>query len=108
MEACDPFRIEVREDGARDLLVLSGQMDASSAAPLRETARRLASGERPVAIEWEHAEHVGMSALQVLLALAVALEERGRPVAVAADNAEVRGFLELAGLSARFPSNGGK
>jgi anti-anti-sigma factor len=101
--AREPFSIEVREEDTRDLLVLAGQLDASAAVPLRATAQRLAGQEKGVAIEWERAEHVGVSALQVLLALAAALEEKGKAVAVASDNPDVRGFLELAGLSARFP-----
>ncbi len=102
----EPFRIETRQHGAEEALLLAGLLDVSAAALLRTTALRLAEAGRDVAIDWSQAEHISAGALQVLLALGAAMAGKGKAVRVAADNPDVRGFLELAGLSARFPAAG--
>ena len=56
-----------------------------------------------VAIDWEGAEHVDACVLQVLLALRQSLAERGVALMVEKDNAKVRGYLKLSGLSEYFP-----
>jgi len=99
----DLFQVAVRPGGLRDLLVLTGQVDLDAAAQLRGQAVELAARARPVEIDWSGAEHVGPSAVQVLLALAAAMTAGGHTLEVRSDNPRVRGFLELAGLASHFP-----
>ncbi|TAM99543.1 MAG: anti-sigma factor antagonist [Rhizobiaceae bacterium] len=107
--ACSsPFRLTVVEQPAHHLIELAGMLGLEAAAPLRDEARCLVQSRKNVAIDWSAAEHVGASALQVLLALQKSLEADGRKLSVAADNASVRRYLELAGLSGYFRQEGGQ
>ena len=93
----------VERPGAHPLLVLSGHIDLDAAAHLRAEAERLAAGCEAMTVDWHAATHVSAGAVQVLVALQAALSARGRTLHVARDNQDVRRFLELAGLSGRFP-----
>ena len=97
------FRIEVRAGDTHNLLVLAGLIGLDAAPQLRDEAERLAARSEDVAIDWRDVEHVGAAAMQVLLALGTALSGSGRKLYVVADNAGLRGYLELAGLSGSFP-----
>ena len=68
---CQPelFRIEARQQGSCDLLVLAGSIDPEAVAQLHHEALRLAVGDRPVVFGWSEAAHLSAGALQVLLAL---------------------------------------
>lgn len=95
--------IQLHASESHHLLMLSGPVGLEAARDLQAEGKRLAVEPKDVAIDWRQAEHVGASALQVLLALALALSGKGHKLYVADDNPAVRGFLELAGLSAHFP-----
>jgi anti-anti-sigma regulatory factor len=97
------FRVEVRRRETHDLLVLAGQIGLDAAVQLRGEALLLASGERAVDVDWREAETVTAGALQVLLALRIALSERGQGLRVVEDHPNIRRLLEAAGLSAYFP-----
>lgn len=56
-----------------------------------------------VVIDWGEVEHVEASVLQVLLALGKLLTARGLTLTVDKDNAKVRRFLKLSGMSEYFP-----
>jgi anti-anti-sigma regulatory factor len=95
--------IRVEQGDKQVLLLMEGQMDLDAAATLQAAAERLLAGSEGVAIDWHAAGHVCAGAVQVLLALEVALSSCGRALHVANDNPDVRRYLELAGLSSRFP-----
>jgi anti-anti-sigma factor len=97
------FRVEVLERESKALLVMAGQIGSEAAGELREQAEVLAAGSGDVTLDWREAETLTASGLQLLLALALALSERGRSLRVAGDNAHIRHSLELAGLSKLFP-----
>jgi len=96
------YSIRVERHGLQPLLVLAGDIGLEAAADLRAEAERLLAGSASVALDWGAARHVCASAAQVLLALQAALSTRGRTLEVVRDNADVRRFLELAGLSLHF------
>jgi len=56
-----------------------------------------------VVVEWEQAEHVHASLLQILLALQAMIAPRGFSLSVGKDSRQVRNYLEMAGLAGRFP-----
>ena len=56
-----------------------------------------------VVIDWAEVEHVDACVLQVLLALGKLLTARGLTLVVEKDNAKVRRFLKLSGMSEYFP-----
>jgi len=105
--ACEPteqvFRVEIQQRESCNLLVLAGQIGWEAAAPLRAEAQLLAAGGREVAIDWREAESVTAGALQVLLALGLALSQRGQRLRVIEDNPNIRRLLEVAGLAAHLP-----
>jgi len=107
--SCEPApaqetrRIVVEQHGLHALLVLEGQIDLEAAADLRVEAERLLAGSDAVAVDWRAAAHVCPGAVQVLLSLEAELSARSRALRVVRDNPDVRRFLELAGLSGRFP-----
>jgi len=95
--------ITVARSGSGSLVVLAGQIDLDAAARLRPEAEKLLTESGPVALDWQAAEHASAGAVQVLLALAAALQARGRAFSVVRDQAEIRSMLNLAGLSGHFP-----
>ena len=97
------FDIALDPGESYDLLVLSGHINLDAATKLHEVALQAAAGARPLQVDWSRAEHVGASAVQVLLALSTALHSRGHTLEIRNDSPRVRGFLDLAGLSAGFP-----
>ena len=102
-QAEELFRIETRSGPSETILALAGQIGLEAAGPLKAEAMRLAENSGEVAVDWRGCGHVGLAGVQVLLALDVALAGKGRKLHVAMDNPDVRHFLELAGLSGRFP-----
>ena len=97
----DLFRISLDREKLCDLLVLTGQINLDAAAQLREQALQLAAVSRPVEIDWSGVGHLCPAAVQVLLALGMALSGAAQ-LRIRRDNRRVRDFLELAGLSDRF------
>jgi anti-anti-sigma factor len=106
-QAEPPFSIEIRESDAYHLLALTGQIGLEAAPLLHTTAQRLATGGADVRMDWAGAGHVSAAALQVLLALGSRLAADGRGFSVSADAPGVRRFLEISGLSDRFPCDTG-
>ena len=97
------FEIRLQPADSHGLLMLAGLVGTDAAPELCAKARVLVSDSKDVAIDWQDAEHVGASAIQVLLALGSALSRHGHKLYVIHDNPSVRRFLELSGLSAKFP-----
>lgn len=97
------FRVEIQQHESHSLLVLAGQIGADAAPQLRNQALLLTAGAGPVDIDWREAETVTAGSLQVLLALGIALSQRGQPLRVVADHPNLRRLLDVAGLSAHFP-----
>jgi anti-anti-sigma regulatory factor len=104
MAAGDYFDVATEESAAGNLLILSGPIGMDATPRLHAEAQRLASRSGDVAVDWTQAEYLGAGAVQVLLALRVALAENGRKLHVAADRPAIRESLELAGISGHFPA----
>ena len=100
--AQDLFRLAVQPCGSHDLLVLAGQINLDAAMQLREEEVRLAAAGRSLEVDWSRADHVGVSAIQVLLCLSGALASHGGSLRIHGDSPRVRRFLQVAGLSDRF------
>jgi len=96
-----PFSVQDR-DGLR-WLTLSEKAGIEITFRLGDTLRAT-DLSRDVALDWAQAEYVHASVIQVLLAWKQSLAEHGRSLVVACDNAQVRAFLELSGLSGQFPT----
>ncbi len=85
---------------------LDGNARVETATLLKESLAQ-AQMTHNVAVEWDQAEHVDACVLQVLLALRKLLSERGLSLTVGKDNAKVRKYLKLSGLSEYFPAQSG-
>ena len=98
--SAEQISVKVR---ASDVLVkLRGNVRVDSASSLQQRLLETL-GTKDLAVDWEQAEHVDASALQVLLACAKTLKQRTGALRVEKDNPHVRQYLELAGLSDYFP-----
>jgi anti-anti-sigma factor len=100
----DLFAIETHPIDSGHLLSLAGPIGMEAAPRLQAEAQRLAARSGGVALDWGGAEYVSAGAVQVLLALAAALQEGGRKLRVAADHPGIRELLERAGISGWFPA----
>jgi anti-anti-sigma factor len=91
--------VDERESVVR--VKLTGKVRVDAAALLKE---KLAGVEKSkdVVLDWQEAEHVDASVLQVLLALKGLIEATGLSVMVERDNPHVREYLRLAGLAEHF------
>jgi anti-anti-sigma factor len=95
--------IETRAFEGGAVLELSGTVDVSSAARLREEALRLASAGGAVILDWSGCRYLDAAALQTLLALKRRLEGGGGTLRVGRDAAAVREWLVIAGASSLLP-----
>jgi anti-anti-sigma factor len=85
----------------RMIVRLEGAARVETASLIKQELAQ-ASITHNVAIDWGGAEHVDASVLQVLLALRKLVVERGLSFMVDKDDARVRGYLKLSGLSEYF------
>jgi len=92
----------VSDDEGRMMVKIEGSARVEMAVLLKQKLEETQIAH-DVAIDWEGAEHVDACVLQVLLALRQSLAERGMSLMVEKDNAKVRGYLKLSGLSEYFP-----
>lgn len=100
------FHVELRPSARRDVLILEGAINLDAARQLHDAALQALAGGREVAIDWSQARHVSAGAVQVLLALGVALHARGSVLPVTGENVNVRRMLEPGGLSRLFQPAG--
>jgi len=94
--------LSVSDDEGRMIVKIEGSARVEMAVLLKQKLEETQIAQE-VAIDWEGAEHVDACVLQVLLALRQTLAERGVSLMVVKDNAKVRGYLKLSGLSEFFP-----
>lgn len=90
------------------MLTLTGTIDVFVADRLHAAAVDAASAADAaggsVIVDCADAEHLDLSALQIVAALADTLRRRGARFALHAPRAGLRGYLRLAGLEAHFSS----
>ena len=98
--------IEIRAFEGGAVLELSGAVDASSAARLREEALRLASAGGAVILDWAECTYLDAAALQIVLALKIRLEATGGSLRVGRDAPPVREWLMVAGADSLLPRPG--
>jgi anti-anti-sigma regulatory factor len=79
------------------LLTPQGRLTSADASALREAARHVAAGGRPVRIDCVALEDLGGAALQVLLALAVELQREGTRPQLANLGPAARRTMSLSG-----------
>ena len=98
----DESSLSVLERGDAVYVKLSGNAQVDTATALKNEL----AGRKPVkdvAVDWESAEHVSASVLQVLFSCAKSLRQGGRRLWIEKDNPQVREYLRLAGLAGHFP-----
>ena len=86
----------------RVLTAPRGRLTTADARALADAARELGARGRDVRLECAELEQIGGAALQVLLALALELEQRGASVVLANLAPAVQRTLALAGASDAF------
>src|SRR5579864_3871343 len=96
-----PFSVFTQ--GSEQVLVLQGTLTLEHIRCLHETAMRLSRDAASVVVDCAAAEHLDACTLQIFLALKTELERGGHAFRIARENAEVRRYLELAGLATHFP-----
>ena len=84
------------------VLTLAGDVRVENAAGLKDGLQQNGF-TRDLVIDWSVSEHVHSCILQLLLAQAKTLKQHGHSLRVEKDNPQVRGYLQLAGLSDHFP-----
>ncbi len=94
--------ISLFDENGCTVVKVEGNARVEMAALLKDKLA-LAQLAHDVAIDWSEAEHVDASVLQVLLALRKLLAEHSLALMVDKDNAKVRSYLKLSGLSDYFP-----
>lgn len=94
-------QIAVVDDSARPewvRLILRGQIAISSASRLREAALAVSASGKNVSVCCAEAEHLDVSAMQVLLCLGRDLASRGKQCDVADVPNAIRELFRLVGL----------
>ena len=84
------------------LLAPQGRLTSADAGALREAARHVAAGGRPVRIDCVALEDLGGAALQVLLALAVELQRQGKRPELTNLGPAARRTISLSGATKLF------
>jgi anti-anti-sigma factor len=95
--------VSVYHDEPDSVLALRGGFHLDLARELHRTALELAGTGGSVVVDCSQAEHLDGCAVQVLLALKLALEHGGGSLRMRGESAEVRKYLGWAGLNAHFP-----
>lgn len=98
--------VSVYRDGPDGVLALRGGFHIDMARELHQAALQLAETGAGVVVDCSQAEHLDGCALQVLLALKLALEQRGGWLRMQGESEEIRKYLGWAGLAAHFPIRG--
>ena len=96
--------ISVYRDGPDGVLALRGRFHVDLARDLHQAALQLAESGGGVIVDCSQTEHLDGCALQVLMALKLALEHGGGWLRMRGESAEVRKYLAWGGLSAHFPA----
>jgi anti-anti-sigma regulatory factor len=86
------------------LLAPQGRLTSADAGALREAARHVAAGGKPVRIDCVALDDLGGAALQVLLALAVELKQQGTRPQLANLGPAARRTISLSGATNFFDS----
>ncbi len=96
--------IAVYRDEPDSVLALRGGFHIDLARELHQAAVQLADTGGGVIVDCSQTEHLDGCAVQVLLALKRALEQRGGWLRMRGESAEIRKYLGWAGLSIHFPT----
>ena len=95
--------VSVYRDGPDGVLALRGGFHIDLARELHRVACQLTETGGGVFVDCSQAEHLDGCTLQVLLALKLALEQRGGWLRMRGESEEIRKYLGWAGLAAHFP-----
>jgi anti-anti-sigma factor len=98
--------VSVYRDGPDGVLALRGGFHIDLARELHRVALELAETGGGVFVDCSQAEHLDGCTLQVLIALKLALEQRGGWLRLKGESEEIRKYLGWAGLAAHFPVRG--
>ena len=98
--------VSVSRDGPDGVLALRGGFHIDLARELHRVALELTETGGGVFVDCSQAEHLDGCTLQVLLALKLALEQRGGWLRLKGESEEIRKYLGWAGLAAHFPVRG--
>ena len=102
----DQPTVEIREDAQGHVLTLRQTPQLESIHELYEAALTLAPAATRVVVDCEGIEHIGGSAIQVLLALRTALAGHGGSVEMRGLSPRIAQYLAVAGVSDHLPQAG--
>ncbi|MCW5978812.1 MAG: STAS domain-containing protein [Bryobacteraceae bacterium] len=91
--------IRLVESEAEILIRLCGAVDIGASEAVLDAARQAASSTKAVRLDWSEADHVDLSALQIVLALDAALATDGRALEIGEMPPRVRQHVASAGLA---------
>jgi len=97
--------VSVSANESGSVLTLSGSFQLLQARPLHEAALRLAATGGNVVVDCAAAAHLDGCAIQVLLALKLALEHVGGSFGLLGASEDVRNYLGWAGVTSHFRSS---
>lgn len=102
----DQPTVEIRKDAQEHVLTLRQTPQLESIRELYEAAISLAETATRVVVDCEGIEHIGGSALQILLALQTALAGSGGTIALRGITPRIAQYLAVAGVSDHLPQTG--
>ena len=97
--------VRPRKRGRTATARVAGVADVSIAEQLHRKATELADSGKDVVVTLKEAVRLDASALQVLLALREELSGSGKNLSLSGVPQQIRGYLELAGVSCLFPEH---
>lgn len=101
-EQAESRPVMVIEHDDKRVLVLQGVIDLFSVDELYQAAHALLERDEDLSLDWEKAERLDTSALQILLALKNGLHEKGRKMQLSTLTPGLEKHFSLAGFAGAF------
>ncbi len=97
------FRVEVRNEGQRSVIAVSGELDlASSATFEEELARVVDSTDELIVVDLRELEFMDSTGLSTLVKAHQRAEQAGKRLGVVRGSQQVQRLLSLTGVEERF------
>ncbi len=101
----DQLRIDVRRDGGRAILALSGELDMASAEPLQRLIDgEDLSGEAMLVLDLQQLEFIDSTGLRAILSALERCRERGQEFAITPGSKQVQRLLSVTGVADHLPT----
>jgi anti-anti-sigma regulatory factor len=99
----DNRTVHILKRGSEDVLLLGETPQLDSIHALHEAALSLSQTAAHVVVDCDGVEHLGAWAVQILMALKIALASNGGGLRIAGASPPIHHYLALAGVSEHFP-----